>query len=291
MDNGRPDSVPCPVVHPDEVIAWFASRQHGNVARAQLLAAGLSSRAIERRIASGHLRPVHRGVYAVGHGALPPLAPYAAALLAVGEGAVLSHASAAVVWRILPVEEGAAVHVIATKGHPRDRQGIRVHRPRLLTRDEIRKRDELVLTSPQRTLLDLATAGLSATHLERATSEALAQRLITAVPDHPRLRHDPSRTRSEAERKLLGIIRKAGLPRPETNARIADHEVDLLWRDRRFVVELDSWQFHGHRLAFERDREKQQALAAAGLRVSRVTARQLDDPMRVVARLAEALAR
>jgi very-short-patch-repair endonuclease len=235
---------------------------------------------------------MHRGVYAVGHAALPPLGPYAAALLAVGDGAVLSHASAAVVWRILPPEEGAAIHVSVTEGHPRDRKGIRVHRPSLLTRQEIRTREELSLTSPQRTLRDLATGGLSATTLERATSEAFAQRLIHEVPDHPRLRKgDPSRTRSEAERRLLRIIRQAGLPAPEVNARVAGFEVDLLWRTQRLIAEIDGWQFHGHRLAFERDRDKQQALAAAGFRVTRITWRQLDRPMKVAANLAQALAR
>jgi very-short-patch-repair endonuclease len=99
----------------------------------------------------------------------------------------------------------------------------------------------------------------------------------------------PQRTRSEAERKLLKIIRDAGLPRPETNTRVAGYEVDFLWRDERLVVELDGWQFHGHRLAFERDREKQQALVAAGLRVSRVTWRQLDAPLAVAAQLAKSL--
>jgi very-short-patch-repair endonuclease len=129
--------------------------------------------------------------------------------------------------------------------------------------------------------------------IERIVSEALAQRLLKDVPDHPRLRalrdEGPRRTRSEAERKLLKIIRDAGLPRPETNVRIAGYEVDFLWRDHGLVVELDGWQFHGHRLAFERDREKQQGLVAAGLRVSRITWRQLDAPLVVAAQLSKSL--
>jgi very-short-patch-repair endonuclease len=73
-------------------------------------------------------------------------------------------------------------------------------------------------------------------------------------------------TRSDAERKLLRLISQAGLPRPETNARVAGYEVDFLWRDHRLVVEVDGYAFHGHRLAFERDRAKQQALTAHGER-------------------------
>ena len=276
-------------MHADEVIAVIASGQHGTVSYPQLIGAGLSRREIERRVQSGHLIRLHRGVFAVGHVALPPLAPHAAALLAVGPHAVLSHGTAADVWRILPREEGSPIHVSVTEGQPRHRKGIRVHRPSLLPRAEIRRRDGLSLTDPQRTLCDLASAGLSATALERATSEALALRLIRDVPDHPRLGRDPKRTRSEAERRLLQLIRQAGLPTPETNARIAGYEVDLLWRRERLVVEVDGWQFHGHRLAFERDRDKEQALVAAGLRVARITARQLDRPYRVVTRIGQAL--
>ena len=98
-------------------------------------------------------------------------------------------------------------------------------------------------------------------------------------------------TRSEAERALLALIRRAGLPRPETNVRVLGHEVDALWRTRRLVVEVDGFGVHGTRAAFERDRRRDAALVAAGHRVIRVTWRQLaQEPELLVARLAAALA-
>ncbi len=90
-------------------------------------------------------------------------------------------------------------------------------------------------------------------------------------------------TRSEAERKLLELLRDARLPPPETNARVLGYEVDFLWRAQKLVVEVDGYAFHGHRAAFERDRAKDQVLVAAGYRVIRVTWRQLEREPLVVA--------
>ena len=277
-------------MHVDGVIAWFASRQHGCVSWAQLIEAGVGRRAIQRRIESGHLVRIHRGVYAVGHVALPPLSRESAALLAVGPHAYLSHRSAAHVWRILPREEGAAVDVSVTEGQPRHRKGIRVHRTTTTEANTVRTKDSLSLTSPDRTLIELR-GHVSAATLERATAEALAQRLIEDVPDDVArvVGTDAKRTRSEAERKLLHIIRQAGLPEPETNARVAGYEVDAVWREQRVVVEVDGYAFHGHRLAFERDRAKQLALQAAGYTVHRVTWRQLQRPYALIATLAARL--
>jgi very-short-patch-repair endonuclease len=150
----------------------------------------------------------------------------------------------------------------------------------------------LRVTAPRQTILDLAPS-LTEQALERLVSEALAQRLVRDLPAvgalRPLLDAGPKRTRSELERHFLAVVRAAGLPEPETNARFAGLEVDALWREARLAVELDSWQFHGHRLAFERDREKEQRLQAAGLTVRRVTDRQLQRPLQVVARLAATL--
>ena len=82
-------------------------------------------------------------------------------------------------------------------------------------------------------------------------------------------------TRSAAERMLRGLIRAANLPRPRFNARLAGYEVDAVWPDRRLVVEVDGYAYHGHRAQFERDRRKDLALTAAGYRVIRVSWRQL----------------
>ena len=250
------------------------------VSYAQLLQAGVTRDALKRRVQSGHLIRVHRGVYLVGHRALPRFAKEAAALLATGPHAVLSHHSAAALWEIAPPPEGP-VHVSVTTGQPRTRQGISVHRPTHLEEHDVRRRHALPLTSPARTLNDLRSH-MSATAHERATAEAMIRRLIP--------RDQAGITRSDAERKLKRLISQAGLPRPQTNQRIAGYEVDFVWRAEHLIAEVDGYAFHGHRLAFERDRQKQQALAAAGFRVSRITWRQLDRPHRVVAQLAQALA-
>jgi very-short-patch-repair endonuclease len=89
---------------------------------------------------------------------------------------------------------------------------------------------------------------------------------------------------------LLRLIRDARLPAPETNAYLHHLEVDFLWPQQRLVVEVDGFAYHSDRAAFERDRERDAALVAAGFRVIRVTWRQLvDQPLVVVARIASAL--
>jgi very-short-patch-repair endonuclease len=101
----------------------------------------------------------------------------------------------------------------------------------------------------------------------------------------------PAMTRSEAERRLLGLIRKAGIPPPRTNVRIGRYEVDLLWRAERLIVEVDGYAYHSTRVAFERDRVRDAELQAAGFRVIRITWRQIvEEPLAVAARIARALA-
>ena len=154
------------------------------------------------------------------------------------------------------------------------------------------------VTTPLRTLRDLAST-TTAGDLERAVEEAQVQRLVTR-DEVERLRgragaaargREPSLTRSEAERRLLQLVRAAQLPAPRTNVRVGRHEVDLLWPDERVIVEVDGFAFHATRTAFERDRAKDRALQAAGYLVLRITWRQLvDEPEAVVAALAAALA-
>jgi very-short-patch-repair endonuclease len=102
----------------------------------------------------------------------------------------------------------------------------------------------------------------------------------------------PAFTRSEAERRLLALVRAAGLPPPRVNPRLAGHEVDFLWTEARVVAEVDGFAFHSTRAAFERDRRRDADLGDSGHRVIRLTWLQLErEPHRVVARLAAALAR
>jgi very-short-patch-repair endonuclease len=288
------------------MIATLASMQYGVVSRAQLLAAGIGPGAIETRLRSHRLHPLHRGVYAVGHTALAPLAREMAALLACGPGAVLSHRTAAWIWRILEVA-GELIEVTVPHSSRR-RPGLIVHRSQSLRPDQTRVRCGIPVTAPARTLLDLAET-VSARELERAFDEAITRRLTTAAAlaaavqqgnGHRGVRAlrellarsgEPTLTRSEAEERFLALTREAGLPAPRVNVYVGSHLVDFVWHDCRLVVEVDGYRFHSSPTAFERDRRRDADLTAAGFRVLRITWRQLvNQPMAVIARLAQALA-
>ena len=286
----------------DRVIGALAGRQRGVVARWQLLGAGLSADALDHRVETGRLHPIHRGVYAVGHASLDARGLALAAVLAAGDGALLGHRSAAVHHGWLPPDDGPVDVVRPGRSH-RSIPGVRLHRPTILSPTDVAHRAGVPVTAPARTLLDLS-ATASARDLERAVTEA---RLARAVDEQQLLRRaagrpgarrlrallddGPSLTRSEAERRLLALLARAGLPRPATNARVGRYEVDALWPAHRLIVEVDGYAFHGSRAAFERDRVRDTELSLAGYEVHHVTWRQLTEtPEAVVARLAAALA-
>ena len=287
-------------------IGRIATAQGGSISRAQLLSAGLDDDAIDWRARNGWLYREHRGVYLVGHEALAPLAREQAALLAAGENAVISHSSAAVVWSVAR-HPGPDVHVTLTVGRRRSRLGLIVHRGPELEPHEIRQIQGLPVTSPARTLLDLAATGYL--DLERAFADAHAQGLVKPYELAAAIeRAGPRRgvraltalindnasgyTRSQAERLLRRLIREAALPEPRFNVRFQKYELDAVWPDQRLVLEVDGYSYHGHRAQFESDRRKDLALTAAGYTVIRVTWRQLcSEPLAVVAVIATALGR
>jgi very-short-patch-repair endonuclease len=252
-------------MHPwDGAIARFAAHQHGIVTTAQLLGAGVGRRTIARRVTSGLLVPVYRGVYQLG----PVSSRWGremAAVLACGDGALLSHQTAAAIWGFGRADR--VVHVTVHGQARRSRPGIRVHQTLSLN---AAVHDGLPLTDPARTLRDLARV-LPGNELERAQEQAEILGLV--IPDDASL--DAGFTRSEAERKLKQLCKAAGLPAPRTNARVAGYEVDAYWPAQRLVVEVDGWQYHRTRQAFERDRRKDSSLQAAGYRVVRITWRRL----------------
>ena len=277
---------------PDQRLAKLARSQYGVVARRQLAAIGLSRRAVERRIASGRLHRIHLGVYAVGHTVLSRNARYLAAVLAAGDGAVLSHRSAAILWGIHRSDAAKIDVTVPRSCGFRSTRSIAVHRPRLapepMTHAGVR------VTTPVRTLQDLAIAVPRRT-LEKAAEMAEALRLdVTLDPDHPgaaRLndvleRHDlHSITRSPLEDEFLELCDRHGIPRPLVNTHVEGFEVDFVWPDARLIVETDSRTYHGTADAFERDRARDARLTAAGWRVVRFTRRQVRFEDAVVADL------
>jgi len=282
--------------HPNELIAETAASQHGVVSQRQLARLGLSRRMIEWRLEAAGLHSIHRGVYAVGHGAISPRGRLMAATLAGGPGAVLSHRSAIVLWGIR-ASTGSAPEV-TTPRSLRSRPGVRFHRAPLPA-DEITTREGIPVTGLFRTLLDYA-ASADPAQLERAVHEAEVARLTDRLTLAALIGRYPGRrgvarlrmaaatlergaqiTRSELEDRFLGFLSHRSIPQPETNVRVQtagrSYEVDCLWRGPRVIVELDGRAAHHTRRGFHRDRAKLRALTVAGWRPLSVTWLDLED--------------
>ena len=206
------------------------------------------------------------------------------------------------IWGLLPARPGDPVDITLLNARSNGRRGVEVHQRTLATR-EIRTRHGLQLTAPARTIRDLAQTAPD--ELEKAINEAHVLRLVThrelrqllALPQcgvralRQAIGDEPTMTRSEAERRLRALIAQAGLPGPQSNVKVAGHEVDLYWPGHDLVVEFDGWGSHSSRTAFERDRRKDVDLQLAGQRVFRVTDRLLrGESIPLIARFAAALA-
>ena len=291
--------------HLERAVAEIAAVQDNIVTWEQLIAAGVGRGAIGYRQRAGVIHRLYRGVYLVGHAPPTQAGRARAAVLACGVNAVLSHRSAAELWGLLPeLEDAVDVTVIAR--NPGIRAGIRRHRATELPANQIRSIRAIPVTSPARTICDLA--GVDPHLAEEALEQARVRRLVTDRQLRRVIDLAPTRTgsafiralragengtgytRSKGERAMRALIRSAELPQPLVNATLHGFLVDFLWTDQRLVVEVDGYQFHRDRAAFERDRRRDQILTAAGYRVIRITWRQLcDQPLAVIARLAQAL--
>lgn len=261
---------------------------------------------ITRRVKRGHLHRIHRGVYAVGHKGLNWHGRWMAAVLACGEGAVLSHTSAAALWNLLkPIEGPTHVSVPSTAGRSK-RRGIHIHRtPSLCTpsfaepspspsyppqeggrrgRLLTTRRHNIPITTVNRTIEDLRATNLLPSHLLR---RAIRQ---AELKGHRLQGIESDRSRSDLESLFLAIVRRFHLPYPEVNVKLDRYEVDFLWRAERLVVEADSWTYHRGSASFYADSERDLELRSQGYAVLRFTDRQLEEePQRVAALIREAL--
>jgi Transcriptional regulator, AbiEi antitoxin len=252
----------------DEVLGRIASRQHGLATRGQLLLAGVSDQEIKGRLRKKALIRVHRGVYRVGHRAPSVEARYLAAVLACGEGTLLSGSAAAHVWGLL---KGAAPPPEVTAPTKRRIPGVRTKRGRRgEARDATTHRGIPVTTVP-RTLLDLASL-LSFEALARACHEAGVKYRTTprhvevvlarrpSSPGAGQLRRilegDAHVTLSALERRFLEVLREAGLPLPRMNRPAGGRRVDCRWPEHKLTVELDSYRYHSSRHAWELDHRR-----------------------------------
>lgn len=263
----------------EEAIAELAERQHGKLSRRQLLDLGLGDKAIDYRVGKGWLRPDYRGVYSLGHRPQSREGRWMAAVLYAGDGAVLSHWSAASLWRLRP-STGPRTHVTTDRRRHRSER-ITLHRAHL-GEDEVTVEQGIPTATPARTLLDLAPLLPSPTlarMIEAAPSKgAPVAELLDRYPRRPgaaKLRAVLARampfTRSDLEAKVWDAMQRAGLQQPQVNQAIEGYEVDLVLHEHGVIAELDTYVTHGSRIAFERDRARDRKLAVAGWTVVRIT--------------------
>lgn len=282
-------------------------RQHGAISRQQLLGLGVSARQIERRLASGRLHPVWRGVYAVGRPLLGRRGRWMAAVLASGPDAALSHGSAAALWGF-GTEQAGRIDVSVPSRRRSRRHGICAHRRTPSALRDVTVHDGIPVTSPTRTLVDQATR-LRSLQLERAVNEADKLDRVRAdvlhasldayrgEPGVASLRRllDPLAFRlsdSELEQLMRPLARRAGLPVPETKAWVNGYEVDFFWPALGIVLEADGLRYHRTASQQRRGLERDQAHLSAGLWPLRFSHWQIKhDPSHVSKVLRSAVAR
>lgn len=286
-------------------LADLALAQHGVVSIEQLRSLGYSMQAVSRAVACGRLHRLHRGVYAVGHTDLSRRAKCLAAVKGCGEGALLSHWSAAWLWGLMPTRP-IPIHV-TTPIPRRGRLGLTIHRSRTLAEEDRAMVDGIPVTSVPRTALDVAA------RVRRISVQRLLQRseelALFDLPDFESvlarnkghrgmkpLRREmaiyepPPFTRSRLEERFFSLVLEYGLPRPATNYVEAGYELDVYWPELRFAVELEVYETHGSRLSFEEDPVRHEELKLAGVELIWVTGPRLDrEPDRVMERVARLL--
>jgi hypothetical protein len=261
-------------------------RQHGVVARRQMLEIGYDPESIKRRIAQRRLHPVWRGVYAVGRPQLTLHGRWMAAVLSCGPEAALSHECAGALWEIVPVK-GDPIEVSVPASVARRRPGIVVHRRRTFAPGDVTRRHAIPVTTPICTLIDIAPR-LDRGRLEAAINAADRRDLtdpeklrtafesVTRRPGVKALRETLDRrtftlTDSELERRFLPLARSAGLPPPETGCHLNGFKVDFYWPDLGLIVETDGLRYHRTPAQQARDRRRDHAHAAGGLTALRFT--------------------
>jgi len=273
-------------------IRELAERQHGVVARRQLLALGVARSLIQGRVEAGLLVPVFQGVFALGHRHVSRRGQMMTAVLASGPGAVLSHGSAMELWGVRGAR--GPIEVLRRSGGPRSvRREIRLHQTRSLPHGHITRKEKIPVTTVERTFLDMA-GRLDAKQQERALVEGdrsgvvrwhELQKMIRGWRGKKgigRLRRvamgvDPRAidTKSSLEVDFLALCREFGISLPQVNVFVGPHLVDFLWPEQRVVVETDGYAYHRDRPSFESDHRRTVALAAADYEVHRATHRML----------------
>jgi very-short-patch-repair endonuclease len=287
-------------VRPHGEMASLAAAQHGVVSHAQLIDLGYSTGAIARALEARRLHRLHRGAYALGHTKVSRHGLCLAAVLSCGGEAVVSHESAAWLWGLSARWPNPPHVTTPIRGH--SRRTIRLHHSTILEEEDRTILERVPTTAVARTFLDLSISSQRRVEsmLERAERLGLLDIgaidfLIARSGRHPgrkrllvatAIYRDPAMTRARTERLFIALVRRAGLPRPAINYFIAGHEIDAYWERERFAVELDGYETHGTRAAFERDPIRIEELKLAGIDAIRFTARRIErEPDQVATRL------
>jgi very-short-patch-repair endonuclease len=288
-------------------VAELAERQHGLVTHRQLRQLGFSSSRIARSSKALRLHRVHRGVYCVGHPVLSDRGRCLAAAMASGRGAVVSHRAAAWLWGLLPACP-KTIDVTVTS-HGGNRPGIALHHSSTLVPEEHGRFGPIPATALPRTLLDVAATasprliwnvvdraerrdvldldGIDAM-LKRRSGHRGAARLRQALAIY----REPGFYRARSERLFRRLVKKAGLRMPAINTWVDRFEIDAYWEKERFAVEIDGWETHRTRRAFENDRLRQEEMKLAGIDTIRISARRIEtEPAAVGRRLSLLLER
>jgi very-short-patch-repair endonuclease len=269
----------------DLAVAEIGARQHGVISVRQLRTAGLDKSAVTRRVRAGRLHRLHRGVYAVGHLGVSREGEWMAAVLASGDGAVLSHRSAATHWGLLPPASGPVDLAVPSQAGRAPRSGIRLHRCLSLTKRAVTIRDGIPVTIPARTIADL-NGFVSEWEWRKAVRQAEFEKL----PIGSGLGTDG--TRSDLESDFLWLCRRHGLRRPDVNVKLGRWTVDFVWRPERVAVETDFYDFHRGKIAFQDDRRRDLELRQLGFDVRHFSEQLVNEqPETVAADIAAALDR
>jgi predicted transcriptional regulator of viral defense system len=275
-------------------LAALAGRQHGRVRWSQIAGLGVPGAVISDWVKRGYLHPQLPGVYAVGHSAPSVEGDLAAALLYAGPGATLSHATAAWWWGL--IDRPPRAIDVSTPRRRRSRGDVTVHQRRECERARHRG---LPVTTVAQTLLDLAaTAPLDQVRVALANGEyhrlvrlEEVRRLLgrgrpgSAMLRTALTRHQPrlARARSPIEVSFLALCEAFGLPLPAVNARVGGWTVDFFWPRQGVVVEIDPYGNHHTPAQVDRDRRKDLAMRARGLRVNRYSRGQVEAAREAIA--------
>jgi hypothetical protein len=301
--DGRRDENPV-----DARVAALAAERWGVLTIGELRQAGLTQRAIRRRVERGWLHRLYLGVYAVGHANPPWEGRMLAAVKACGPTAVLSGLSAAELCGYYEPGEERLPEITVVGGSVRAHLGIRVHRTAELGDRDRRRVRGIPVTSPARTLLDLAARvdGQSLRSLVRRAqgTRSVNVREICEVIARlgPRkgsrrlarvIAEGPAPTRSVLEDIVLDLIVSGGLAHPDVNKPLflSGRRVipDFRWPEQRLIVEADGAAWHAGKVAREDDAERQALLEAHGERLLRVTWEQaVAHPAQTLARVRSA---